>query len=195
MYKIYCEEIGESEKTKFNTNPLLGFKGYLLYVPTEEENLMIKILPKKIEKKCLECRRPYMVTAEEKWRTYCPACFVLLNGEIVECSGCEKKIPIYSDQKDEHNFCQECYKIKNGQSKVCLNCFKTFYYIEKNLENVPENCYECFLKLNGVKQKCVDCKENFYVKKESKKWKKRCYDCWLDSKTKLKKTKQGVIKK
>jgi hypothetical protein len=131
-----------------------------------------------------------MVSSEEKWRTYCPACFVLLNGVIVECSGCDKKIPIYSDKKDQENFCRGCYIEKNGESKVCLNCFKTFHYLENSTENPPDNCYECFLKINGVRKKCIDCSEIFYVKKESKFWKKRCYDCWLSSKKSRNKSKK-----
>ncbi len=179
MLKLYCEKVREGEESENHTHPLT-FLGYFNFTLSEGEfNTYLK---GNIQAKCLECRRPFMCSTKEQWRTYCPACYLLLNGIIVQCSGCEKRIPIYPDKKNEENFCRDCYKKQNGKQKVCLECFSTFYYIpKKNNDEDFDNCYDCFLKKSGIKKKCFDCKQNIYVRKETKFWKKRCWDCWLYS--------------
>lgn len=186
MYKVICKEI--LDQKEMPTLPKLppSFNAYLLYIPS---NQSFDVSEEKVEQtNCVECSRPFSRRCNEKWRTMCPSCYLLINGIIVDCSGCDKRIPIYTDKKNEKNYCRDCYRKVNGCPKVCLECFATFYYIDDK-DEIPNNCYDCFMKKNGVRQKCVDCRVSFNVKKETKQWKKRCYDCWIENGINRKKSK------
>lgn len=129
---------------------------------------------------CEECNRPFKQLTNEPWKKLCNYCYAKSKGEIVPCSGCAKKIPVFPSRTDLENFCYDCYLERKGQSKVCTKCFKTFFYIPKSCQEDPADCHDCYLKINGIKRKCLDCDANFYIMKGSKDWKKRCYECWLE---------------
>jgi hypothetical protein len=137
--------------------------------------------------KCEECTRPFKQLANEPWKKLCNYCYAKSKGEIVQCSGCTKKIPVFPSRVVLDNYCYECYQERKGQPKVCTKCFKTFFYIPKSGQEDPMDCHDCYLKINGIKRKCLDCEANFYIMKGSKDWKKRCYECWLEPGRKKKK--------
>lgn len=130
------------------------------------------------DKKCKYCRMPIQV--KEDWKDSCRPCYAKNNGTILNCKGCNKKIPVLDYQFGD-NYCVECYKKKNGIGKTCTKCNETYYVLSTSKYDLDlqSKCLDCFLKTDGIMSKCTICKCEMRIKKDEKPWKKKCYDCWL----------------
>lgn len=194
--RTYCNECYKNNEVKDYENKMIKDNYWKKCIKYDKCNNIIKFI-KENEDRCDSCinnSKNHMISIG-KWKIcknvkcieinknpkidYCKTCNINIKSNIwKECDECNVIIKDNTTLK-----CTDCIKrkeilkLENGTWRRCKNtsCMIINKFINKDILY----CKECNTKLkNNIWRNCIDCN---YIIKDTNKWKKKCYNCYMKS--------------